>query len=378
MSAVEWILTFFIAVFLLVYLFILVKTRNNFRKNSNSDYSENLPLSKISVVIAARNEEEHIQHTLQSVLDANDCDLLQEIIVVDDHSYDNTREKAAQFRHPLIRCISLPDGESGKKAALTHGINLASADIIAVTDADCVVSKKWPEAIASAYANDLQLVMTTGLVLPDSTRTILDRFQWLDFAATMALTNLGIIIKKFFLANGANMSFRKSAFQEIGGYRDNTRVASGDDVFLIKKMAALPDKHIRFIRDLSAAVATKPETSWENFWRQRKRWATKSKAYASSTILGIQSLAFLLAFSIQVCLLLSLFVNPYFLVPAAFVFFGKYIIDYFFLSGISKKLKKEDAMKNFMASYILYQRYIIIMGFFALIPSKTDWKGRKI
>lgn len=378
MSALVWILTFLSSGFLMVYWWILVKTRDNFRKKNNSVQTENHALSKISVVIAARNEEEHIVRTLHSVLYANECDLLQEIIVVDDHSDDNTREKIAQLNHPLIRCVSLPEGQTGKKAALTRGIHLAYSDIIAVTDADCVVGKNWPETIASAYANDNQLVMTTGLVLPDSTRTILDRFQWLDFAATMAMTNLGITTKKYYLANGANMSFRKSAFQEIGGYRDNVQVASGDDVFLIKKMAALPNKNIRFINDLSAAVTTKPETSWENFWRQRKRWATKSTAYASSTILGIQSLAFLLAFSIPVYLLLALYVNPLFLIPATFVFFGKCVIDYFFLSGLSKILQKKDAMKNFMTSYLLYQRYIIIMGFFALLPTKTDWKGRKI
>lgn len=378
MSVEIWIPILLTAGLLSVYGLILLTTWGIFRKKEITPAASNFSSVKISAVIAARNEENSIVGTLQSILGANKNNLLQEILVIDDHSEDSTAEKVVQLAHPLIRCISLPDEKTGKKHALTLGVHAASSEIIAVTDADCMVGEKWLTALLSSYENDPPLVMTTGLVLPDSTRTILDRFQWLDFAATMAMTCFGIKAKKFYLANGANMSFRKSAFEEAGGYEDNARFASGDDVFLIKKMAALPNKKIRFICDPATAVTTEPEKTWENFWRQRKRWATKSKAYASPYILGIQALTFLLAMKIPVYLLFALYAGPLFLLPATLAFAGKYMIDYVFLSKISTQLQKKDAMKNFMTSFILYQRYIIIMGFFALFPSKTVWKGRKI
>lgn len=61
--------------------------------------------------------------------------------------------------------------------------------------------------------------------------TILSKFQWLDFAATMAITANGIYRQSYFLANGANLSYQKHTFDQVKGFENNEILASGDDVF---------------------------------------------------------------------------------------------------------------------------------------------------
>lgn len=86
-------------------------------------------MKKVSVVIPAYNEEQHIAHTLQAVRDHVPCD---EIIVVDDGSVDQTAELAKQWADTLIQ---LPKNR-GKGYALQTGWQRASGDLILLLDGD--------------------------------------------------------------------------------------------------------------------------------------------------------------------------------------------------------------------------------------------------
>jgi glycosyltransferase involved in cell wall biosynthesis len=94
----------------------------------------------VSVIVPARNEEASLGVCLRSLLSQNDAIPL-EIIVVDDHSTDRTREIASSFSTKHVRVIGagpLPPGWTGKNNAVTAGSKAANAQWLLFTDADTI------------------------------------------------------------------------------------------------------------------------------------------------------------------------------------------------------------------------------------------------
>jgi glycosyltransferase involved in cell wall biosynthesis len=101
-----------------------------------------LPVSgrpTVSVIVPARNEEACLAACLQSLLAQNGVAF--EIIVVDDHSTDRTREIAQSFAGPQVHIIEagpLPAGWTGKNNAVTAGSSAARGEWLLFTDADTI------------------------------------------------------------------------------------------------------------------------------------------------------------------------------------------------------------------------------------------------
>ena len=88
---------------------------------------------RVSVVVPVFNEQATIDPLIERVLAT---DLPLEVIVVDDGSTDGTRERLARWRaHPNVRVLRL-ERNAGKGAALRHGFQQATGDIVVMQDAD--------------------------------------------------------------------------------------------------------------------------------------------------------------------------------------------------------------------------------------------------
>lgn len=194
--------------------------------------------------------------------------------------------------------------------------------------------------------------MCTSVVLPEESPSILNVFQFLDMVATMATTMAGILSQKYYLANGANLSFRKEAFVQTGGYVGNENIASGDDIFLINKIGNAYPGSIRFISDQSAIAITKPEKSWDCLWYQRIRWASKSSKTNNHTLMALQGYIFLYS-----CLLVIGCITGIILTSESLVFsimigiLIKYTADYFFLRRLSTHYGRQIILSYFIPSF---------------------------
>lgn len=346
---------------------------SSWQKSKTTQHYNNHTSDGASVVIAARNEEDFIQKCLLSILHdiANRPNI--EIIVVDDNSTDSTVEKIYALKNPLIRVLKLSESK-GKKAALTLALNHVNYPNVLFTDADCEVSQGWIDTMVNEL--DIQKYkLCTGVVLPQISENYLSRIQWLDIAATMALTATGIVKKRFFLANGANMIIKKSVFEEVNGFEGNTHFASGDDVFMIQKVACQDSSKVHFIKSSSSIVRTKAETKWTDIFQQRKRWATKSFGYANKNLIFIQACIFGFHVILIVGGLISLFYFKVFIVWAS-VLLTKFIVDYIFLNNLAVYFSDQKALKGFIVSFFCYFCIILISGYFALVPSGYLWKDR--
>ena len=333
------------------------------------------PKTILSVVIAARNEEKNIGKCLESILNCNYPTEHFEIIVVNDHSKDATEQEVLKFKNSNVAVLNLIEA-SGKKNALELGIARASGSLIACTDADSIVPKDWLMSFVSFYEENHSKCIA-GPISYQSDKSIIQRFQFLDAVNNMCVTANGIKKRSYYMANGANLFFTKSVFEEIGGYTHKSKLASGDDMFLIQEIANRYPNDVSFLKSLQATVITQPETTLKSLKDQRIRWATKSKSYSDKNIMRIQGFVFCFTLLILTNLILSPFGSGLSFFGFLLALFIKWTIDYLYLSKLSDFFENRDPLKSFFGASIGFLAYILFAGWKAIWPTKYIWKGRE-
>ena len=113
----------------------------------------------VSIIIAARNEEQNIGLLLHDILQQGYGNF--EVIIVDDHSDDGTSSIVKAYIEKDFRFSLLPNHGTGKKEALTRGIRAARGSLIITTDADCRVTENWVAGLTH-YFSDGNIKMVFG------------------------------------------------------------------------------------------------------------------------------------------------------------------------------------------------------------------------
>ncbi len=251
-----------------------------------------LPL--VTVIVPARNESANIAACVTAILSQNYPADRLELIVVNDHSEDDTVAVAREAAHsfPNFKVIDLQSqtGSAYKKAAVARGIAEARGEIIVTTDADCHMGGQWLRAMVAQFDDDTAMV--SGPVCLESD-TVFGKFQALEFMGLIAVGAAGIAAEQPTMCNGANLAYRKTVFLEVGGFAGIDHIASGDDELLMHKIAALGKYKIRFAKLLEAVVRTQAQETWADFKRQRIRWVSKSTHYKRSGITAVLVLSYL-------------------------------------------------------------------------------------
>lgn len=104
-----------------------------------------MSLPKVSAIIPVYNGEKTLGRCLDSILDQTYGNF--EIIVVDNHSTDSTRDIIKTFQEKRRRVKYVFEPKRGRGAARNAGIGMATGEIIVMTDVDCVVPRNWIEEI---------------------------------------------------------------------------------------------------------------------------------------------------------------------------------------------------------------------------------------
>jgi len=340
--------------------------------------SAKAPATKVTILIAARNEEEKIHLTIEDILAQDYPAELFELIIADDHSTDRTSEIISSYSDRGVRLLQLWDDKalnSYKKRAITEAIKLANGDFLVCTDADCRMGPQWLSSIVSYYESN-DLVMISSPVAYFEEKNLFQRMQTLEFSYLIGIGAAFIGNNRASTCNGANFAYRKDIFYEVGGFKGIDDLASGDDELLLQKVAEKFPGKIGFLKKREAIVYTHAKHTLQEFLQQRRRWASKSVKYKDKKVVGFVVGIWLFNLSMLVNALLG-FVDAYFWKLLLVQFILKTIFEAIFLIPINvffKRLTTVWLLLLISPVHIIYFVYVGIMG----NSKRYDWKGRNV
>lgn len=350
-----------------------------FRRYLN--FSSNKPF--VSVIIAARNEEKHISKTLDCMVSQTYPIGLYEVILVDDESEDTTATIAKEYqqKYPFIKTFTIkeiPKNFSPKKFALQEGIKLSKGEIILTTDADCLVPKTWIEKIVHHFTPEVGMVAGPSVLrIEASCHSMSAGVQALDFLALLSATAGSIRMGIPLAATGQNLSYRRSAFDEMGGFSKIIYHISGDDVLLLQLIKKYTRWKIRFAEPGETTVSTLPLSTFTNFFKQRIRWASNSNIQRLLDPLFFVYLVsvFFLCSGLIVLIPLFLIITPGNNIPFLCLAV-KLCIDLMVIShGVSFFHIPITYFLYFIPWFLIHPFLLVISGIGGL-TGKITWKGR--
>ncbi len=339
------------------------------------------PSTKVSVIIPVRNEAENIEACIQSILKTPYPNNFLEVIVVDDHSNDDTLKLLKSINDARLIILQLSDfikkdqTQSYKKKAIEIAIERSKGDLILTTDGDCIVPDHWVERIVHFYEkNDVKFIAAPVNFYNE--KSLLEYFQSIDFTGMMAITGAGIQGSFMNMCNGANLAYDKKAFYAVNGFEGINHIASGDDMLLMQKIAKQFPGKIGYLKNVNATVRTKAQENWNAFYNQRIRWASKSSDYKEWQVTMMLGTVWLFCINIFVSLFALFFLG----LAGLSLVFGQLLlkscVDYALLSRTTKFFRRPDLMNYFLPAQFLHIFYIASVGLLSIFVKKYNWKGR--
>lgn len=338
------------------------------------------PSTKVSILVAARNEAYHIGKTIGDLLAQNYPSALFEIIVINDHSTDETSAIVASFSNDGVKLINLNEDKplnSYKKKAIQTAIAQSTGDLIITTDADCRMGPNWLKTIVSFYEeNDYKMISSPVAYFDE--QNLFEKCQTLEFSYLIGLGASTIGLKKPSTCNGANLAYERRAFDDVSGFKGIDDLASGDDELLLHKIAAKYNNNVGFLKNTDAIVYTRAKSKLKEFIQQRKRWASKSTHYKNKGIVLLGLAIWLFNLSIIVNAILAMAFHH----PLSWQVFGvqlfiKVMIEMIFLVGVTSFFNRKQLLVLQPLVSILHVIYIVYIGVVGN-SGKYNWKDRMV
>jgi len=360
----ELIFLFIMIGYFLQSFFFIIGASKKFPKVSD----DKLPTA--TIIVAARNEEDKILRTLKSLDKLEYPEGKLQIILVDDQSTDKTGKIIDDFiiGKPRFHKITTDEHHTkliGKMRALSYAIKAATGEVILTTDADCEVKPLWAKTVCSHYFDDVALV--AGVTTQTSEKWFYG-MQAIDLVylltAAAGITNLKIPITCI----GNNMSFRKSAYDEVGGY-ENLPHSVTEDFTLMNAIYNLKKYKVIFPVEEEALVTSIPCDSLKSLVSQKKRWGVGG--------LGVPFRGFIIMFWGFMANLLVL-LTPLFLSTAwLYLLVFKIAIDFFLVYPVHIRLGIAKNLKYFFHFEVYFLIYVVALPFIVIPNKKVIWKGRE-
>ena len=358
---------------ILIGVFIL-----GFSKLLDFNLSNLSPKIKFTIIVPFRNEANYLPALLHSFSNLTYPPNFFEIVLVNDDSSDNFKSIIDTFKKENtslnIQVINnIRVSNSPKKDALNTAINKAQFNWIITTDADCKVPNNWLTAF-NEFIQKNDTLFIAAPVLFEKQNSFLFHFQNMNFTSLIGTTIGSFGIKKPLMCNGANLCYNKAAFLKVKGFEGNTKIASGDDVFLLEKMMKFFPNNVHYLKSNASLVLTKTVTNWNDFIYQQIRWTSKATSYKNtfSKLVGIT--VFLENLLLVLVLILVIF-KPTVWYLFFFVFIFKLLIDSVLILKTTLYFKKKLSIYHLVTSSLLYPFFIIFIGIASLFKT-YKWKDR--
>jgi glycosyltransferase involved in cell wall biosynthesis len=358
----------------------------------------------ISVIIPVRNEAQNIHFLLQDLQQQTLLPTFFEVWVIDDNSEDATASIVQNFQASYKLSLLPSDNQlahlSPKKRAIQTALQFATGKLIVCTDGDCRVEPDWLLLFAQCQEKTQAHWISGGVAiktknsLPYEKETALSLFypsnlpppfwQSIEFSSLVGSGAITLAYGFPTMANGANLAYTRESFEAVEGFKGNEHLASGDDEFLLHKIAQkFPDK-VFFLKNPDHTVFTYPQATFKDFYAQRKRWGSKWSHYKN---IGIKLLAVAIFGANLAFLFLILWYwvgkidSPTFAVLACLKLLPEFILlrNFAFYFRLFSPKKQYFGLPFYLIFVQLtYPLYVVFFGLISLSGKTYFWKGRRL
>lgn len=357
-----------IALFLLIQLllFFFIAARN---PDTPADIQEK-DLPSISILVAARNEEDNIDACLQSLSELDYPEHKVEIWVGNDLSEDRTREKILAFADTsnnihLVDITTTIGKAKGKANVLAQLARHATGQYYLIADADIVVNTNWAKEIVSFF-NEPQTGIVSGTTFVHGPK-LFARLQGLDWLYFMGLLKAAYNAGVNGTAVGNNMAISKEAYDSVGGY-EALDFSVTEDFKLYKEVRKKGWKTLNILTPDTLNIS-KAAPSVLPLLHQRKRWlmGARELPFYWWMLFGILG-------SFFPAVLILAFYHPFLALQLYLIKTG---VQSLFILYLQRKL----FLRHHIPMILLYDVYgtlvSLVTPLFYLLPVPMVWKKRK-
>ncbi len=327
----------------------------------------------VSVIVAARNEEDHIGALLTALTHQNYPRRNYEIIIVDDQSEDRTAQIVHAFDDERIRLVETTNRKrvfSPKKNAINLGIQQARGEILLLTDADCAPPPGWINGLVRLFTPDVGMVIGFS---PCELPALTSPFAYLLALESLSLAAVAAGTTGWghpATCNGRNLAYRKKVYEQVGGFKKIQHFISGDDDMMLKLVQAT-DWKIQYAYQADLIVPTHVVKSAQQFAHQRLRHASKGFHYNLAKVIGLL-LVYFYNLMLFLSLPMALFQQLSWWVPIIFIGL-KAFFEFLLLLQFASTMQRRSYLWIFPLAEIVHIPYVVLFG--ALGPfKKFKWK----
>ncbi len=326
------------------------------------------PQNFVSVLIPARNEEKNIEKCINGLLKQDYSHI--EIIVLDDHSTDNTYTLASSFSKSDVKVLKgkeLPSDWLGKNWACMQLAQEAKGEYLLFVDADVELT---PEVISAAVYEleksnvTLLSIFPTQMIKSFGEHLIVPLMNWLLLTFLPLRFVYTSSSKSFVAANGQFMLWRKTDYENLGGHQ-------------IVKYKVVEDMELaRLVKQNKLRVKTMLGGNLV-FCRMYESFNQAYNGFTKNFYAGFSLPPFL--FIVIILFLFIVFVLPFLFLMSPLHFFILIVLILIVRVSVSIVSKQ-----NLFVNVLLHPAQMLFMfwiGIISVIKFKTnrlEWKQRKL
>jgi len=323
--------------------------------------------TKASVIIAVRNAANHIEQTIQSILEQNHANF--ELIIIDDNSTDDTAKCIQKIKDERISYHKLEE-HYGKKRAIEIGIKKSTTKLLLFIDADCIAeSRNWLGSMVSSFTNKKRIILAYSRFRPikysflnkiQRFECLLNGIQYLSFAAS-GYPYMGV---------GRNLAYHKEVYEKANAFQKHSDVIGGDDDLIINEMGN--SDNVAVLMEPSTHTISDAEVSWRSYYYQKRRQLQAGSKYKSTDKirLAIYGAANVIFYFTYFCLL---FGNDN-QATILSIFVIKQLMQMLLFDSIMKRLKDRDLLIWLFPLESIYYAIITFIGISTWIWKIDRWK----
>ncbi len=369
------VVSFFFIVFILATViqlcyWLFVFSRLTFHQTNNFPTKKSeIP---VSVIICAHNEAPNLEKNLHRILNQNYR--FFEVIVVDDNSNDTTQNILLKYHieYPNLRSLKADDKPlgSGKKFALSKGIEVAKNDVLLLTDADCMPnSLNWIHEMVQPLKDPVKIVL--GYAPYFEAKGFLNKLIRYETVHAAIQYFSFVLIGQPYMGVGRNLIYTKSIYQNAGGFKKHDHLLSGDDDLFVNESATT--ENVGIVLKKSSFVYSAPKKSWKAFYRQKARHLTTGKHYKlkHKILLGLYSLSHFLHYAAGLVLIILNFSTIF---AAGIIYLVRISVVLMLCRPILKKFEEKSLLKWYPILDAFFVLYYLIFSYNLLKENTDQWK----